>query len=271
MKLGKLPVKHDDRTLRLANYLDLEALPPPPKEVTYSKAVKTAAGDAPFGMLKNDELGDCTIAGALHMEQIWSANAGNPLTVTDQEAIEGYERICGYKPSDPNSDQGGIELDVLNAWRKDGIGGRQIVAFVKLNPHNENEVRTAMFLFGGIYTGFALPESAQNQNVWTPVRGSRGAPGSWGGHAIPFVDYTHDGKFVCVTWGALKKATWSFFSKYCDEAYAIVSKDFLDSKGKTMSGLDLDGLMKDLKSVTKVSGKAAASKSDKGAKAPKES
>src|SRR5207245_1805953 len=81
----------------------------------------------------------------------------------------------GYDPNDPNSDAGGVELDVLNAWRKDGIGGRQVVAFVKLDSKDVHQVRTAINLFGGIYTGFALPRSAQNQDVWTPVRGSGGA------------------------------------------------------------------------------------------------
>lgn len=248
MKLGKGPVKHDDRTLMLANYLDTAKLPAPPKELNYSKSVPNGN----FGMLMNDTLGDCTIAAALHMELIFRAAVGATLVVTDAEALEGYERICGYSPKDPNTDQGGVELDVLNAWRKAGIGGRQIAAFVKLNPQNELEIKTAMALFGGIYTGFALPNSAQNQDVWTPVRGSGGAPGSWGGHAIPFTDYTADGKFVCVTWGELKKATWAFFKKYCDEAYAIVSKDFLDAKGKTPSGLDLKGLLADLKAITSV-------------------
>lgn len=252
MRLGKAAPKLDSRTLRLAAYLRHEDLPEPPKSLYLTRKVAAAKRL----MLLNDELGCCTIASALHQMQTVSANVGREFDPTDEQVLEAYRRICGYNPDDPNSDAGGVELDVLNAWRKDGIGGHQIVAFVAIDPHDLHQVRTAINIFGGIYTGFALPSSAQNQDVWTPVRGSRGAPGSWGGHAVPVLDYemgnAYLGKprFYCVTWGEVKAMTDSFFTKYCDEAYAIVTKDWLDDKGKNPLGLDLNGLMRDLKAVT---------------------
>jgi hypothetical protein len=33
--------------------------------------------------------------------------------------------------------------------------------------------------------------------------------------------------------------TWSFFQRYCDEVYAIVSKDWIEASGKTPLGMDL--------------------------------
>lgn len=258
MRLGKAAPKLDPRTLRLTTYLRHDELPEPPKELRLSAKV------GKWGMLLNDDLGCCTIAGALHQAQAQNANVGREFDPTDDQVLEGYKRICGYNPDDPNSDAGGVELDVLNAWRKDGIGGHQIVAFVAIDPHDLHQVRSAINIFGGIYTGFALPNSAQNQDVWTPVRGSRGAPGSWGGHAVPVLDYAGN-KFYCVTWGEVKAMTTSFFTKYCDEAYAIVTKDWLDEAGKNPLGLDVDALLRDLKAVTKKKG-AASQKPEAGSR-----
>jgi hypothetical protein len=39
--------------------------------------------------------------------------------------------------------------------------------------------------------------------------------------------------------------TWAFWDRYCDEAYCIISNDFL-SGGKAPNGLDLNALNADL-------------------------
>jgi len=49
-----------------------------------------------------------------------------------------------------------------------------------------------------------------------------------------------------VTWGALEMMTWSFWAAYCDEAYAIVSPDYLDGKQKAPQGFSLPELQSDL-------------------------
>jgi len=49
---------------------------------------------------------------------------------------------------------------------------------------------------------------------------------------------------VCVTWGRKQQMTWSFFDKYCDEAYAIV-----DDKDSAKSKLDVAKLVAALNSL----------------------
>jgi hypothetical protein len=52
-----------------------------------------------------------------------------------------------------------------------------------------------------------------------------------------------------VTWGALQSMTWGFWAAYCDEAYAILSPDYLDQKaGQTVApnGFNLAQLQEDL-------------------------
>jgi hypothetical protein len=43
--------------------------------------------------------------------------------------------------------------------------------------------------------------------------------------------------------------TWSFWDTYCDEAYAIISTDFVGTK-PAKNGFDLASLQKDLKAIS---------------------
>jgi hypothetical protein len=244
MKLGCQPPRRDMRTLRLANYLTAE-LPPIPTARKWS-----ADTTATWGMMQNDRLGDCTCAGAGHAIQTWTAAAGAEVTITDSAVVAAYEAVSGYDPAYPETDNGAVMLDVLNYWRKNGIGGHRIGAFMAVNPLNQAHVRAAIELFGGIYVGARLPLSAQEQAIWdVPEAGSvgRGAPGSWGGHCIFTPDFDPDG-FNCVTWGALKRMTSDWWITYVSEAWAIISADFLVD-GKSPNGFDLPALQADLELV----------------------
>jgi hypothetical protein len=238
-KLGKKPARHDPRTLRLAKYL--RALPPPPLSIDWT----LKAG--PFGMMANDRLGDCTIAGAAHMVQVWTGNASSPLVIPDDQVIAAYSGACGYNPADPSTDQGGDLLTVLNYWRNSGIGGHKIFAYASVNPLNGAEVMTAIDLFGGVYSGANLPVSAQSQvgSQWTVTDGPDAAPGTWGGHCIPWVK-GDTGSLSCVTWGALQAAAWPWIDRYVDELYAIITYDWIAANGASPSGFDLATLQADL-------------------------
>src|SRR5258708_24179219 len=73
LKLGKLTARHDPRTLLLATYAT-PALPAPPVQINVAKDVKGS-----WGMMDNDQIGDCTCAAAGHifMECTASAPAKN--------------------------------------------------------------------------------------------------------------------------------------------------------------------------------------------------
>ena len=73
-------------------------------------------------------------------------------------------------------------------------------------------------------------------------------PGSWGGHAVDVVGYDEAGLTV-VTWGALKRMTWAFWGRYGDEAWCVLSPDFL-ADGRSPQGFDLEALQRDLALVT---------------------
>jgi hypothetical protein len=243
-KLGKKPARHDVRTLQMANYLELPAFPP-----SRDWTGKATPG---WGMMLNDQLGDCTCAAIGHIIQAWSSNAGpKEITLPDSAILKAYEAVGGYKPGQPNTDQGAVELDVLKYWRKTGVGGYKIDAFVALEPKNHQHIEAAVDLFGGAYIGVSLPISAQKQKVWSVPPGGptgSGAPGSWGGHAVVIEAYDPQG-LTCITWGQRKRMTWSFWDAYCDEAYATLSELWAGKK-PAPSGFNLAQLKADLKELT---------------------
>lgn len=246
-KLGKKLPKNDYRTLCFADYIDHANLPAPRPAWRWGSKVTS------WPMLRNDAIGDCTIAGALHMVQLWNSDTGKFYTPTDQEAMDGYIAVTGaegatFDPATGDNDNGCAMLDVCNYWRKHGLGGHKIAGYTQIEPGNTSHLMLASYLFGGVYIGMALPNSCKTQSVWSvPTGGPRGpgAPGSWGGHAIPVVWYDHYGLCV-VTWGQLLWMTWGFFQTYCDEAYAVLSQDWLNNQGVAPSNYNFSALEADL-------------------------
>jgi hypothetical protein len=247
--LGKQPAKKDPRTLQFENYIVASDLPDAPAELALEDQVKS-----PWGMMDNDKIGDCTCACAGHMIINWSANAGDEKDPSQQDIVTAYSEITGYNPQTGANDNGAVVLDVLNFWKNTGIAADKIDAYVALEPNNDQQVRESTFLFGGCYLGLQMPLSAQNQTIWSvPSSGQtgKGAPGSWGGHAVPVVGY--DNRYVAViTWGNVLYMTWEFYNAYCDEAYAIISIDWLNQTGKTAEGFDLQQLDADLTQINQV-------------------
>lgn len=242
LKLGRKAVKWDSRTLRLASYLG--NLPPAPTSVDWSKGITD------WGMMLNDQLGDCTVAGAAHAIQVWSANLGQVQTVNNQDVLAAYEAWDGYVVGQPDTDQGGIELDVLTKWKASGLAGHRLLAFASIAAIGGLvEVRQAIHLFGGAYIGLGLPATAQSQDVWdlVPNGGDDARDGSWGGHCVYVVGYDPTG-FTCITWGQLKKMTTRFWLNYCDEAYALLGADWIGAKGSP-EGFNLEQLQTDLAQI----------------------
>ena len=112
VKLGKQPKKHDSRTLQFAAYGSGLVAPP---TADWSKTT------GQLGMMLNDQLGDCTIAAVAHQIQTWSGANGSPAIAPDDVVLGYYSKWDGYVQGDPSTDNGGVELDVLKAWRQQGF------------------------------------------------------------------------------------------------------------------------------------------------------
>ena len=242
-KLGKLSVRTDVRTLRLRKYVDPPALPTPPERIDLTPHV----GEWP--MYANDTRGDCTTAAAGHMIEAWTAaSAGQAVEVPEDAVVSAFDAVRLIDPR--TGEEGAIELDVLRYWRKTGIGGHRIGAFTAVGSADHELTRTAAWLFGGLYIGLALPATARRQETWdwTGSLSGDAKPGSWGGHAVDVVRLDDAGLTV-VTWGRLQLMTWTFWDRYCDESYCILSNDFL-LEGRAPNGFDLAALKADLRLIT---------------------
>ena len=258
-RLGKRAPRRDKRTLQFSKYVDRTKLPLPPKEAGYSLKVQD------WPMMLNDQLGDCVIAAAGHMVEQWTQYAsGTPAIISDSDILKAYEDVGGYIPGQPWTDQGCDMLSALNYWRKTGIGGHKIAAYAALDLNQMLDVSLAVSLFGNVYLGVALPLYVQGSDVWeVPSHGpyGDGSPGSWGGHAIPIVGYSylppsninpnHEPGLQVVSWGQIYPMTWNFIVAYADEAYAVISQDWINKNGMSPSGFNMKALLADLAEITK--------------------
>ena len=245
-RLGRLPVRHDPRTLRLASYLR-PTLPESPPAVDYADLVRK------WPMYRNDELGCCTMAMVGHQVQAWTAEGrGRRVDLPEAAIVRAYSAVSGYDPGDPSTDRGAVMLDVMRYWRSAGVGGHLIGAFASVRPSDAETVRVALWLFGGLSVGVSLPRTAEGQRVWDVVADAPEADraaGSWGGHAISLLSYDRDG-LTCITWGAPLRMTWRFLATYGDEAFAALSRDFL-AGGRAPNGFDVAALSAGLAAVSR--------------------
>lgn len=245
VKLGKLPKKEDKRTFKLAKYLNTNAFPPLPPSVSYADNITN------WGMMGNDTIGDCTTAAAGHALMNWTDLNSKLFIPTENQIVQAYSAITGYVPGDESTDNGAACLDVLNYWKSTGIANHKIGAFAEVNNFNSKEVEYSIYLFGTIYIGIALPVSAQNQqSQWSvgPNLQGNNAPGSWGGHCVIATGFDKTG-FDIITWGERIRMTWNFWYCYVQEAYVILSPDFVAGSNQAPNGFNLKQLQQDLSNL----------------------
>lgn len=240
-KLGKLAPKEHPATLLLKDYVS--AVPAPPAKV-YREYMVPAQG---WGMYANDEIGDCTCACIAHMEMLMSEHAlGAVIYPLQEDVVKLYSTVSGYDPATGLNDNGAAITDVLEQWRTKGLSGRKILGWAQIDHTNIEAVKQAIWLFGAVDIGVNLPKSAMDQfqggKPWTLVANDGGIEG---GHSFPLFGYGSQG---CNgnTWATRWGIDWDAFLKYCDEAYAVVTQDWITNLGRTVSGFDLAQIQADL-------------------------
>ena len=247
-RLGKSMPVFSDKTPRLSDHVG---------EIAVPATVDWYSDIIVWGMDLNDQISDCTLAGVNHMMINWTTRAKAVAScMTLGEILYCYEQVSGYKPGKPDTDNGAVEKTVLDFWISPGIiipSGNttrrdQIHGYASYSPASQYFHQLAVSIFGGSYIGLALPITAQTQNVWSvtdPKLAGNAAPGSWGGHAVPILGYDATYAYV-VTWGAVKAVEWAFLYAYCDEAYAIVSHDWINNNWQAPEGLYWKDLLADI-------------------------
>ena len=249
-KLGRNPSPHDPRTLKLADFVNLSTLPTVPSAFDWS--MKDGV-PLVYGMDGNDQYGDCVFASACHQIGTWTGQTGTEQVATAADALAAYTDFTGFDPSDPSTDQGADMLTVGKQWLKKPIFDHRPAAFVSVDLKRPDLVAAACNLFGGLWTGWALPTAWQGADEWTtgPSTSGQWAPGSWGGHAVHFC-LVSPAMFGVKTWAQHMGVTPAALATYCDEAIALISSDvWLALVGnRCPAGLDGPGLEAALTLVT---------------------
>jgi hypothetical protein len=228
----------------------LPAFPPPPPSVNYTVKAATCLSQ----VYANDELGDCTAAGAFHIGGTFLANAEENVAFTKLDVIAFYSASCGYVPGDESTDQGGDEQTVLNYWKKAGLVGglHKITAWSGVDGLNVTEVKAAIWLFEACYFGIELPDAWINPMPSAPgfIWDVEGNADPENGHAFCGLGYTAQGVIID-TWGMLGIITWAAIAKYATaglagELYTVLGADaIIKATAKAPNGFDVSQLTSD--------------------------
>jgi hypothetical protein len=178
---------------------------------------------------------------------VWSFNAqGKEITEPNSDVVALYSASTGYDPSNPLTDQGGVEQDVLTyllntgAPIGDGTQRDKILGFVEVDIRQIDDVRRAIYDCGIAYVGFTVPKWLMACDEVPPVWDYQpNADNSDdGGHAVIISGYAPDG-FDVISWGRKYFMTIAFFLKTMDEAYAVADRAWIAATGQTPAGLTL--------------------------------
>lgn len=245
LRLGKKPATYDKRDLLFDHFRTSPDMVLPVAPIGYG--VDRDFGD--WGMLGNDEWGDCAWAGPCHEHMLWTKiGTGTAAEFTTDNALAAYSGCTGFDrnagPPDNNpTDQGTDMRQGLLYRQKVGITdaagvAHRIGGFCALEPGNWQDLMEALNIFDAVAIGFEMPGSAmdqfQNGKVWKPVHGSH----IEGGHYTPAFARPSRLRGSVVTWGKRQDFSEGFYKKFNDESYGVFSVETLKN-GKSPQGFDL--------------------------------
>ena len=235
---------------RLAHYLRA-SMPAPPDSQQY---FVDTADPVTKNVLRNNALGCCVIAAGYHLVGIETANAGALWTPSDADIEADYSSIGGWNPADPSTDQGCDEVVALNYWQAHGFrDGTKLAAWVTVDATNDLEVRTALWLFGGLLLTLELPTSyTENEPEADGYTWDLDVPNPAQGHAIMAGSYSQNSDLGIDTWGLLGRFTSRARRALCVPSaggglYAVLSPDqIVKGAGKAPNGFAWRDLVSDI-------------------------
>jgi hypothetical protein len=262
---GRQPAETDLRTLRMSDYVALleraededGAEPPePPRHhgLQLDRPARTPGAELPAG---TKSFQNCVPVAMAHLAAAWTD--GFVPTVDRTLAI--YERVSPFRREpvrqvvadrgehtefrQVHNDYGASLLGALKTWvnpeRPLGDLLPPAHAFLEIEPRNLRQMREAIWRFGGVLVGLALPQSVLTRGslkqVWSvpgygPVYDA--TPGSLSSHCVALTGYSPHG-FLCRTGGGVCLLTDAFvLAGYPEECFTVVSPEAL----KRFPGLD---------------------------------
>lgn len=236
-KLGCLPGSIPVGLRELPYY----AAGPLPKAPPYVTA--PAFGD--WGMLANDTLGDCGVAG---LEHGFEADA---TIVADRETFPTADQASAYYLTYTGGQDSGVVLSSYLAHvRSAGYYGHTVDSYAPVAVHDIPTLHTAIYLYGFVYTGITVTAAMQtafaNHQPWTMAT----AQGSiLGGHCVPLIGYD-DAYLYAVTWGGVQAISYGAWHNISTESWAVLTGEFVAHNGDGR-GISLPALHSDLNRLSR--------------------
>jgi hypothetical protein len=230
LKLGRLP-GHIPVGLKDLRYYVAGPLPAPPASVPLSPGVA-------WGMLGNDEYGDCGVAGHEHglMAAAQAAHDNETFPSSDQ-AVQYYLTYTG------GQDDGVVLANFLAYVRKNGYYGHTLGAYAPMGISDIRALQFAIYAFGYAYTGISVTQQMLDDfQAGVPWMMSSLAGSPAGGHCIPVIGY--DSLYIyAVTWGSIQAIAYPAWHGMVEEAWATLTGELDAGDGR---GLNYAALRADL-------------------------
>src|SRR5436305_315684 len=110
-KTGKSPARPGAVSMKLSAYLSKPQLPVPPADFGHYDLISN------YGMLGNDDFGDCVWAGAAHETMMWCKEVDSTVSFNDTGVLGDYTKVTGFDASDPSTDNG-TDMQVAASYRR---------------------------------------------------------------------------------------------------------------------------------------------------------
>lgn len=200
-------------------------------------------------MLGNDQYGDCVAVGWANMRRFLTAELTKEHYPSMADVIKIYKT---QNPGFPSQDDG-MDISVLLSYliKNGGSDGVKPLAFAKVDFTNLEEVKAAMYIFGGLLLGV----NVQSQNINDFDSGKpwqyRASDYVEGGHCVLAGGYlgksADDVQFI--TWAEETGFTDKFWNNLTEEAWVVVWPENIGTK-QFVDGIDLAALAADFKALT---------------------
>ena len=182
-----------------------------------------------WGMLGNDQYGDCVFAGSAHAVMAVAKFLKISVTFYAQGVTKWYLNW------DRGQDVGVVMDGFLRTWQDDTETSKEFYGygpaapFSRVDPTNVDQVKSCIATFGAVLVGANLQQAQEDQfskgQMWDYVPGSP----SVGGHCVALTGFNSVGPYV-VSWGKGFRATWAWVTNCCDEAYTAVFPAALEAQ-----------------------------------------
>ena len=251
-RLGRRPHNPDRPVLKLGPLLT-GVTPDHPATVDHLSQIPPSR----WGMLGNNQYGDCGPADVFHDRMLVSKYLANVDIFPDTAAVLDLYKRSG-NPNFPQDDNGVVMADMLAQVHKVGIisGGQMVkcVAYAQVDVTDLDEVHAAIAIFGSLSCGADLDKAQSDQTdagkPWDYVSDSP----EWGGHAFLIGKYTGDSgsgrpDIGLISWGSPMALTDSFWAHQVQEAWAVIWPEHLTNRS-FLTGVDQSLLAQDYKILT---------------------